>query len=175
MKSLGACGSPPLQHVDDLPSLGPRGSPPSKRVDHLPSRSAWIASLAARGITSLEVMDRLPRNLWINTLGPRGSHPSERVDRLPCSAWIAYLEARGSPPSERVDVPWVALMGSLEHRQAVRSCGCTRLRAHASQTSTKRAGASAQAHRARASLFQFFVRVSFVFPKLFSAPNSIPE
>ena len=53
--------------------------------------------------------------------------------------------------SERVDVPWVKLMGSLDNRQAARSCGptcgCTMLRAHASQTSTKRAGDSAQAQR----------------------------
>ena len=54
----------------------------------------------------------------------------ERVDRLPRCAL---------PPSERLDVPCAALMGSLEHRPAARRCGCTRLREHASQTSTKRA------------------------------------
>ena len=63
-------------------------------------------------------------------------------------------------------MPWVALMGSLEHRQAARSCGCTRLRAHASQTSTKRAGDSAQAHRACV----FLRLVSLSTPNYFRPP-----
>jgi hypothetical protein len=98
-------------------------------LPHRLPRSAWIASLRAR----------------ITSLGARESPPLERVDHLPGST---SSPARGSPPSE--DVPCVALMGSLEHRPAARSCGCTRLLAHASQTSTKRAGDSAQAQRTRA-------------------------
>jgi hypothetical protein len=93
-----------------------------------------------------ERMDRLPWSACITSLGACGWSPLERVDHFPSCAWMASLGA-----SERVDVPWVTLMGSLDHRQAARSCGptcgCTLMRAHASHTSTKRAGDSAQAQR----------------------------
>jgi hypothetical protein len=95
-------------------------------------------------------VDYLTRSAWIASLEVRGSTFLKSVDHLPWIALIASLGECGSPPSERVDVPYVALMGSLEHRPAARSCGCTRLRANASQTSTKRAGDSAQAQRTRA-------------------------
>ena len=58
---------------------------------------------------------------------------------------MASLEA-----SKRVDVPWVTLMGSpsiTARLPGVVPNVCTLLRAHASQTSTKRAGDSAQAQR----------------------------
>jgi len=111
-------GRPPGPH-----SAGPR--PSAGRPGRSDSRGGGV--------------DRLPWIAWIASLEALGSTLLKRVDRLPWSALIASLGARGSPPSERVDVPCVALMGSLEHRPAARRCGCTRLREHASQTSTKRA------------------------------------
>jgi hypothetical protein len=113
-----------------------------------------------RGSPPLERVDRLPRIAWIVSLEALGSTLLKRVDRLPWSALIASLGARGSPPSERVDVPCVALMGSLEHRPAARSCGCTRLREHASQTSTKRA-ATARRRNAPARRKQNFSFLKF--------------
>jgi len=128
----------------------------------------------ARGSPPSERVDRLPWSAWITSLGARGWSPLERVDHLPRSAWMASLGA-----SERVDVPWVKLMGSLDNRQAARSCGptcgCTMLRAHASQTSTKRAGDSAQAQRKGwqqpGCVHLCSMRCRGLFSRVFKTPN----
>ncbi len=121
INSLGACGDLPRSAW--ITSLGTRGSPPLDRVEHR--------------------VDRLPWRVWITFL--------ERVDGRPWIAWITSLRSHGWPPSERVDVPWVTLMGWLPRSptgcQELWPNVCTLLRAHASQTSTKRAGYSAQAQR----------------------------
>ena len=86
-------------------------------------------------------MDLLSWSVWITFL--------ERVDGSPWIVWITSLQVYGWPPSERVDVPWVTLMGWLPRSQT--GCQelwpnvCTMLRAHASQTSTKRVVDTAQA------------------------------
>ena len=123
INSLGACGDLPRSAW--ITSLGARGSPPLERVEHR--------------------VDRLPWSAWITFL--------ERVDGRPWSVWITSLRSHGSSlgDSERVDVPWVTLMGWLPRSptgcQELWPNVCTLLRAHASQTSTKRAGDSAQAQR----------------------------
>jgi hypothetical protein len=124
------------------PSAGPR--PSAGRPGRSDSRGGGV--------------DRLPWIAWIASLEALGSTLLKRVDRLPWSALIASLGARGSPPSERVDVPCVALMGSLEHRPAARSCGCTRLREHASQTSTKRAATARRRNAHCAACPDYFLK-----------------
>jgi hypothetical protein len=126
INSLGACGDLPRSAW--ITSLGARGSP-SERVDLLPWSAwstVWIASLGARGSPSLSA--------WMVALGSRGSPPFERMDGA----------------SERVDVPWVILMGSPSITARLPGVVAQRVHAagaHASQTSTKRAGDSAQAPR----------------------------
>ncbi len=118
-------------------SLGSHGSPSSECVDLLPWiewSTAWIDSLGACGSSSLSA--------WMVALGVCGSPPFERMDGLPRS-----LGACGCALG-------VTLMGWLPRSpsgcQELWPNVCTLLRAHASQTSTKRAGDSAQAQRKEA-------------------------
>jgi hypothetical protein len=107
----------PSDRVDQFPRSSWR--PPSERVDHLP-RSAWIASLGARGSPSLSA--------WMVALGARGSPPLERVHRLPRS-----LGALGCALGHTDGLP-----RSPPGCQELWPSLCMLLRAHASQTSTKR-------------------------------------
>ena len=106
---------------------------------------------------SLQRVDYLPWSAWINSLKARGSTPSERVDDFRRSAWIDSHGARGSPSfSVCVDrfprIAWIASLcvlccidGLPRTPQGCQELWGMRLRAHASQTSTTRAGDSAQA------------------------------
>ena len=98
------------------------------------SSTTWISSLGACGSPSLSV--------WMVSLGSCGSPPFDHMDSLPRS-----LGACGCALD-------VTLMGWLPRSpsgcQELWPSVCTLLRAHASQTSTKRAGDSAQAQRKEA-------------------------